>query len=61
MKILPKQLPFNTLPLFAAARTAELRHPPSTAAKKLIQRYRLSACVAEAIVRANGYGPKDGL
>jgi len=59
MKIRPKQLPYNTLPLFAFVRDSELRHPPSTAAKKLARQYGLSPSLAEAIVRANGFGPID--
>jgi hypothetical protein len=60
MKIRPKQLPFNTLPLFASARTSEQRYPSNAAAKKLAHQYGLSTSLADAIVRASGYGPKDG-
>ena len=60
MKIAPKQLPYNTLPLFAAARTAELRRPVNRAAKHLACRCGVSMSAANAIARANGYGPKDG-
>jgi hypothetical protein len=59
MKILPKQLPYNTLPLFAFVRASELRHPPSRAARTLSHRWGLSPSVSEIYARANGLGPRE--
>ena len=59
MKIPPKQLSYNSLPLFAAARASELRNPPSHTARTLSRRWGLSPSVAETYARANGLGPRE--
>jgi hypothetical protein len=59
MKILPKQFSYNSLPLFAAVRTAEMRNPPSRAARTLSRRWGLSPSVSEIYARANGLGPRE--
>lgn len=59
MKIRTKQHPCNTMPLISAAHDSEVRYPATRAARQLARRWGLSPSVANAIVRANGFGPSE--
>ncbi len=60
MKNIPrKSQKINDLPLFRWARASQLRRRPPQAAIRLARRYGVSIDIANAIIQANDYGPRE--